>query len=233
MSGEMMPLAVPAMPQKYVTSTSSGARVMRAAAETKAAMSQRNRGRLFCRLRAFSCHAHTHQPTSLTTIRTASACAATSVQGPGRSLAAATRTVIAITMTATVIRCSAERFMPPSGRDRDLARELAHLIQTLGHEQETSLQAPVEGGAGEVQPLHDHLVAADLLDVVVQEQAARFGIARLARGGQLADHVDHHRPEVGGSRAALGDARNRTQRAAAQGFWSAEVVERGAHELGA
>src|SRR5579859_4068629 len=196
MSGETMPLAVPAMPQKYVTSTSSGARVMRAAAETNAAMSHRNSGRLFCRLSAFICHAHTHQPTSLTTISRASPCAATSVHGPGRSLAAATRTVIAITITATVIRCSADRFMPPSGRDRDFARELAHLIQPLGHELETSLQAPVEGGAGEVKPLHDHLVAADLLDVVVEQEAPRFGVARLARSRELADHVNQHGPQV-------------------------------------
>src|SRR5579859_8176188 len=196
MSGETMPLAVPAMPQKYVTSTSSRARVMSAAAETKAAMSHRNSGRLFCRLRAFTCQAHTHQPTSLTTISRASACAATSVHGPGRSLAAATRTVIAVTMTATVIRCSADRFTPPSGRDRDFARELAHLVQPLGHELETSLQAPVEGGARQVKPLHDHLVAADLLDVVVQEQPAGLGVARLARSRELADPVNQHGPQV-------------------------------------
>src|SRR5579859_3543978 len=190
---------------------------MRAAAATKAAMSHKNSGRLFWRLRAFICQAHTHQPTSLKTISSASACAATSVHGPGRSLAAATSKVIAITMTATVIRCSAERFMSPSGRDRDFARELAHLVEALRHQLEAALKAPVERGPREVKALHDHLVAADLLHVVIQQQPAGLGVARLARGRQLADHVDQDRAEVGRGRAALRDAWNRTEWAAAQG----------------
>src|SRR5690349_5719413 len=114
-------------------------------------------------------------------MRMASARAAGTVHGPGRMRAATTNAATAMAITATVIRCSAERSTSRSARYRHLFGKLAHLVETFGHQREAPLQATVESGAGEVQPLHDHLVAAYLLDVVVEQQPARLSIARLWR----------------------------------------------------
>src|SRR5437764_10127104 len=100
----------------------------------------------------------------------ASTRAAVTVHGPGRRRAATTRATIAAAITPTVTRCSAERFT--SGRDRNVGRELAHLVQALRDQLKPALQPAVERGPRQVQPFHDHLVAADALDVVVQQQAS-------------------------------------------------------------
>src|SRR3982074_3070325 len=105
--------------------------------------------------------------------------AAHTVHGPGRKRAAATNREIAPTVTRTVTTCSRENIPGSSACDRDASGELAHLVQTVRDEREATLQAPVEGGAREVEALHDHLVAADLLHVIVEEQAARLRVARL------------------------------------------------------
>src|SRR6266849_6808839 len=126
----------------------------------------------------------------------ASARAAGTIHGPGRARAATTNAATATAITPMVIRCSAERSTSRSARYGHLFGKLAHLVEALGDEREAPLQAAVEGGAGEVQPLHDHLMAADLLDVVVEQQAARLGVARLRRRRELADHVDQRRAEV-------------------------------------
>src|SRR5262245_14949412 len=101
---------------------------------------------------------------------TARARAAGTIHRPGRTRAAITSAAMAAAVTPTVIRCSADR--STSAGDRHFLRELAHLVEPLGDQGETALQPAVEGGAAEVQPLHDHLMAADLLDVVIEQQVA-------------------------------------------------------------
>src|SRR6266702_6889703 len=172
-----------------------------------------------------------NQLVSLTTIRIASARAAGTVHGPGRVRAARTSAATATAITPTVIRCSAERSTSRSARYGHLFGKLTHLVEAFGDQREAPLQAAVEGGAGEVQPLHDHLMTANLLDVVVEQQAAGLGVTRLRRRGELADHVDQRRAQVRRGRLPVGDAGQAPERAAAKRLRRAEVVERRADEL--
>src|SRR5438093_11188147 len=138
-------------------------------------------------------------------MRIASARAAGTVHGPGRVRAATTSAATATAITPTVIRCSAERSTSRSARYRHLFGKLAHLVEAFGDQREAPLQAAVEGGAGEVQPLHDHLVAADLLDVVVEPQAAGLGVARLWRRGERAGRLHRRGAQVRGGRRPVSD----------------------------
>src|SRR5438093_4649833 len=159
------------------------------------------------------------------------ALAAGTIHVPGSVRAATYSAATATAITPTVIRCSAERSTSRSARYRHLFGKLAHLVEAFGDQREAPLQAAVEGGAGEVQPLHDHLMTADLLDVVVEQQAAGLGVARLWRRRELADHVDQRSAQVGRGRLSVSDAGQAPERAAAKRLGRAEVVERRAHEL--
>src|SRR5260370_26975075 len=102
----------------------------------------------------------------------ASARAVGTIHGPGRVRAATTNAATATAITPTVITCSPERSTSRSARYGHLFGKLAHLVQAFGDQREAPLQAAVEGRAGEVQPLPDHLVAARPPLVHVERQGA-------------------------------------------------------------
>ena len=81
------------------------------------------------------------------------------------------------------------RFSKTSIVDWNALGEFAHLIESLGDERKPSLQSAIKSRTRKMEPFHDHLVAADALDVIVKQQLSRFRIARARRGCELTDRT--------------------------------------------
>lgn len=84
------------------------------------------------------------------------------------------------------------RFRTTSIVDWNALSEFAHLIESLGDECKPSLQSAIKSRTRKMEPFHDHLVAADALNVIVEQQLSRFRIARARGGCELTDHIHQH-----------------------------------------
>src|SRR5438876_4562001 len=107
--------------------------------------------------------------------------------------------------------------------DRDAIGD-AYLINAARDQLKTMVEAAVVRRPRHVEPLHDDLVAADPLHVIVQQQQSGLGVSRRGRGRKLADNVDEQRAQLNRGGVALGYRRHARQRISSKRLWSAQVV---------